>query len=223
MSCGIYKITAQDGKIYIGKSKNIEKRWSDYKSSFTKLKGQPDLYLSFKKYGWFNHTFEIVEECEEDKLGCKEFYWQHFYDVLGDNGLNMQYGSCYNISFQEQLFELKNTYFRKSVILHLYKKEGIENINFNFRKYRQRRGEKLPRKDRVSSNLNYVKKPISEETRRKLKNRDNYQLKKIVLDIQTGVFYSSLKEVCDLYSLNYNTMKQRLRGELKNNTQFIYA
>ena len=220
MSCGIYKIVAQDGKIYVGKSKNIEKRWRDYKSSFSKLKYQPDLYISFKKYGWFNHSFEILEECDKNEIGCREFYWQHFYEVLGENGLNMLYGSCYDVNLQEQLFNLKNTYFRKSVIAFLYKKEKIGDINFDVRKYLLRRGEKLPRK-RGSG----IYDRSSEETRIKLKNRSNSQLNKLVLDTQTGVFYNSLKELCTLYNMSYCSMKSKLqeKGKLVNNTQFIYA
>ena len=211
MSCGIYKITAQDGKIYIGKSKNIEKRWQGYKCAFTKLSGQPDLYISFKKFGWFNHNFEIIEECDESEIGCREFYWQHFYDVLGDNGLNMQYGSCYNISFQERLFELKNIYFRKSVLLYLYKNESLENINFNVKKYKQRRREKTTKKDKnVVDRTNILPN---------LKG-DKY---KIILDVKTGVFYYSLKELCTLYNLKYTTMRDRLEGKVSNKTQFIYT
>ena len=232
MSCGIYKITAQDGKIYIGKSKNIEKRWQGYKSAFTKLSGQPDLYCSFKKYGWFNHTFEIIEECNEEEIGCREFYWQHFYDVLSENGLNMKYGSCDDIPFQEQLFDLKNSYFRKSVLLYLYKNDNIENKNFNIRKYKQRRGEKLPKKERkkevdkrASYKYNGYKREISPETRIKLRNRSNFQVKKVVIDLETGVFYNSLRELCELYNFSYEYMKRRLQDKCKvqNNTQFIYA
>ncbi len=218
---GIYKITAQDGKIYIGKSRNIEKRWQDYISSFTKLSGQPDLYLSFKKYGWFNHNFEIIEECLEEELGCREFYWQHFYDVLGENGLNMMYGSCYDTDFQAHLFELNNSYFRNSVLRHLYKTEDIVNINFDIRKYRLRRGEKLPRKKRAKETKRRIN--YNPTSARNLSKGTREKRNKIVLDTETGVFYYSVKEVSELYGFKYETFKSKLNGKNRNNTQFIYA
>ena len=57
--CGIYKITSPSGKIYIGSSKNIKKRWQSY--SDKNCKGQPKLCKSFKKYGKENHIREIIE------------------------------------------------------------------------------------------------------------------------------------------------------------------
>ena len=46
---GIYKITSPSGKIYIGQSKDIEKRFKAYKN--LKCKGQPYIYRSLLKYG----------------------------------------------------------------------------------------------------------------------------------------------------------------------------
>ena len=46
---------------------------------------------------------------------------------------------------------------------------------------------------------------------------------KIVLDIETGVFYSSLKEVSILYDVNYRTLVKKLCGQNKNNTNFRYV
>lgn len=63
MSIGIYKITSPSGKVYIGQSWDIEKRWGAYRSLW--CKGQRKLYNSFVKYGVENHEFEIINEFEE--------------------------------------------------------------------------------------------------------------------------------------------------------------
>jgi group I intron endonuclease len=84
---GIYKITSPSGKIYIGASKDILKRWnSDYKYACN-VKSQTKLYRSFQKYGISNHTFEIVEICNVNFLFDKEIYWINFYNsyVFGLN------------------------------------------------------------------------------------------------------------------------------------------
>jgi group I intron endonuclease len=86
---GIYKIISPTGKIYIGKSTNIEKRHYQYKKGH--MKQQPALYNSIKKYGWDNHKIEILKECEEDELDQLEIYYINYYNSV-EKGLNLTYG-----------------------------------------------------------------------------------------------------------------------------------
>lgn len=80
MNIGIYKITNPKGKIYIGQSINIDKRFEWYRK--LRCKSQPKLYNSINKYGWESHTKEIIERCNENKLLERETYWKIFYKVL---------------------------------------------------------------------------------------------------------------------------------------------
>jgi group I intron endonuclease len=82
---GIYKIISPTKRVYIGQSRNIEKRFITYNS--LRCKQQPKLYNSFLKYGVKNHLFEIIEECNIELLNERERYYQDFYNVL-ENGLN---------------------------------------------------------------------------------------------------------------------------------------
>lgn len=82
---GIYKITSPTGKIYVGQSTNIIPRIRLYKNLH--CKGQRKIYLSLKKYGWENHVFEILEECDVDNLIERENYWKDYYNCV-ENGLN---------------------------------------------------------------------------------------------------------------------------------------
>ena len=84
---GIYKITNPEGKIYIGKSKNIEKRFSDYKR--LDCKNQPLIFQSLAKYGWLNHKFEIIEECSVNLLFERENFFIEKFNTI-DNGLNIK-------------------------------------------------------------------------------------------------------------------------------------
>lgn len=77
MKCGIYKITNPKGRIYIGQSKNISKRWNQYKYNYEYE--NHFIKNSIKKYGIELHKFEIVEICEENILSEKEIYWINFY------------------------------------------------------------------------------------------------------------------------------------------------
>lgn len=85
---GIYKITNSLGKIYIGQSVDLIKRQFDYKNH-RNCKSQTKLSNSIKKYGWDSHKYEIIEECSDiSTLNDKERYWQDFYNVIGNMGLN---------------------------------------------------------------------------------------------------------------------------------------
>ena len=83
---GIYKITSPSGKIYIGQSICIRKRWKSYINNPNNK--QYHLYRSFNKYGLDTHNFEIIHYCKVEELNELERYYQDFYDCIGRNGLN---------------------------------------------------------------------------------------------------------------------------------------
>lgn len=90
MSIGIYKITSPSGKVYIGKSINIEKRWDVYLKIYG-CEQQVKLFNSLCKYGSINHIFEIIEECSIEQLNEREIYYIKLYDSI-NNGLNLTEG-----------------------------------------------------------------------------------------------------------------------------------
>jgi group I intron endonuclease len=87
---GIYKITNPKGKIYIGKSKNIEDRFKSYKK-LQHCEQQTKLYNSLKKYSPENHKFEIIEECSIEQLNEREIHLIKIFDSIR-NGLNLTEG-----------------------------------------------------------------------------------------------------------------------------------
>lgn len=46
---------------------------------------------------------------------------------------------------------------------------------------------------------------------------------KVVLDLNTGVFYKNAKEASEFNNIKHSTLKSKLNGRNKNNTSFIYA
>ena len=90
---GIYKITNNLNKhSYIGQSVRIEHRWKEHKSPYNwKRESKKPLYLAFQKYGIENFTFEVLEECEREKLSEREKYWISFYNTY-KNGYNQTSG-----------------------------------------------------------------------------------------------------------------------------------
>lgn len=70
---GIYKITLKtDGRIYIGSSANIEKRWKWHCQSDKQL-----ISRAIRKYGVDNFLFEILEEvpaCRDQLIEREQYY-----------------------------------------------------------------------------------------------------------------------------------------------------
>tara|TARA_R110000772_G_scaffold19155_1_gene53691 strand:- start:123 stop:716 length:594 start_codon:yes stop_codon:yes gene_type:complete len=85
MRSGIYKITNPKGKVYIGKSKNVDVRW-DRHSKYKTLNNQPKLHSSFDEFGFENHTFEIIDT----NIELEEQYIQKYNSYK--NGLNGNFG-----------------------------------------------------------------------------------------------------------------------------------
>jgi group I intron endonuclease len=90
--CGIYKITSPTGRVYIGQSVDIKRRLRDYRYS-ERAKGQRKLYNSLKKYGYKKHKFEIVMQCDIEKLDEMEIFYIDAYNTFNTkHGLNCQHG-----------------------------------------------------------------------------------------------------------------------------------
>ena len=55
------------------------------------------------------------------------------------------------------------------------------------------------------------------------KLRGDSSRKKIVIDLETGIFYDCVKDAAEAKSISYNQLKNRLRGITFNNTSLRYA
>lgn len=84
MISGIYKITNTiTNKVYIGQSVNIKRRWREEKTAaFSTKDSEYNSVLSkaIRKYGLNNFKFEVIEECEKEKLNERERYWIQYYN-----------------------------------------------------------------------------------------------------------------------------------------------
>lgn len=102
--CGIYKITNLiNGKVYIGQSNDIYKRWKEHKRISKVSESGSLLYRAFKKYGIENFSFEILEKCEPKDLDEREiFYIKKFNSYVGGNegyGYNLTMGGYSHIGY----------------------------------------------------------------------------------------------------------------------------
>jgi len=176
---GIYKITNPKGGVYIGQSTNIENRKSDYISG--RCKGQVKLYRSIIKYGFELHLFEVIEECEIDLLNERERYWQDFYKVLEEGGLNLKLTTTTNKSgahSQETKQKISD-----SLKGHTYSDETRQKISDSL-KGRSRTEETKKKMSESMKRLGITPpsakgKKRSEETRKKLSEAAKNRKKKL--------------------------------------------
>ena len=225
--CGIYKITSPSGKIYIGESVNINRR--KYFYSTFRCKNQVKLYNSLKKYGWDLHVFELIEECCTTELKCRERHWQDFYDVLGENGLNCKLTECgelKQVHSEEVLNKMRVPKPNMRGENHPnWKKPMSENSKTKLSKSQKIRFIKNPNLGKNISLLSSGKNhrqygiPIPDYQKDIIRNCNS----KIVLCVNTGLFYSSALEASIVYCFKYSTLRSMLNGNCKNKTSLIYC
>jgi group I intron endonuclease len=198
---GIYKITSPSGRVYVGQSIDIDKRWKSYKN-IKSCSSQIKLKNSINKYGVDSHIFEIIEECNIDSLNTGERYWQDYYDVL-NKGLN-----CCLTSTNE----LKMVHSKETIDL-LKKINSGENHHYYGKLRPEFTGNKNP----------FYGKKHSEESLNKIKkNKSNPG--NIVLDLQTGIFYENVRQSARAKCIDIRHLENELKkGRAKINYGLIYA
>lgn len=249
--CGIYKITNPSGKVYIGEAVNIYRRWKYYTG--LRCNRQPPIYNSLVKYGVESHIFEVIEECEIEELKCRERYWQEFYQVLGENGLNCQYTECgelKQVHTQETKDKIRDANIgktispetrekiRKSREGFIFTEEHREKIskansgegNAQFGKKGELspnfgkeglRGEKHPHWGKRGELSHMWGKKASKETREKQSR--NSAKARIVLNLETGIFYDSCLEASVVINISAKRLSAYLNGSRTNKTSLIYV
>lgn len=63
----------------------------------------------------------------------------------------------------------------------------------------------------------------SKNMRKPKSNSDNHFKKRIILNTETGVFYQGINEASKSINMNYSTLRTKLQGGVKNDTNLIYC
>lgn len=90
---GIYMWTSPSGKIYIGQAKNLRERYNEFMRPNHRYAGEA-IENARKKYPDFTKwKYQVLEECEEEKLNEREQYWIEYYDSNNSQkGYNLTLG-----------------------------------------------------------------------------------------------------------------------------------
>ncbi len=210
---GIYKITSPSGKIYIGQSVNIEKRFLSY-SKLLRCKTQIKLFRSFLKYEVINHKFEIIEECDIELLNERERYYQDLYDVL-NNGLNCKLTNTADKS--GKLSEEVKINISKGNIGKKRTEEHKQNISNSLK------GRKIPEEVCLKKKHNALN--MSEETKLKMSNSrkgGKNPLSKKVICTNTLKIWDSITECSNDLGIRMKLLSRYLNNNHPNKTTIIY-
>jgi len=236
---GIYKITSPTKKVYIGQSIDIEKRFNTYKGLHCKV--QPILYRSFLKYGIDKHKFEILCECDINELNDKERYYQDAFMATGKNGLNcfLTKSSDRNGRHSEESRKKmsnsqagrklsEETKIKMSLAQKGKKRTEESKLKMSIASKGKNKSESHRKKmsertyteeERKKRSINATGKKHSEESKKNMSE----SRKKLILNIQTGIFYLGIEEAGKSIKMHKSTLATQLKGIVKNKTSFIYV
>lgn len=204
MTIGVYKITSPSKRVYVGSSKNIEKRFETYKK--LECKSQTRIYASLLKYGVDKHEFKILVECNESELYEYEHLYSLHYSTLGPKGLNCEIPNFKD--FKGEFSEETKNRMRLAKIGAKISKESIA-----------KRTEKQLGMKRKESTKQKMRKPKSIEHRLNISIGKG----KIVLNLETGIYYHGTRDASESCNIKKDTLKAQLNGARSNRTKFIYA
>lgn len=223
MSAGIYKITNKiNGKIYIGQSLNIEKRFNNHRNKSQNV----HLKNAFDKYGLDNFLFEpifvldssLTEEQMHFIMDEKEKEFIYFYESIDpEKGYNKKEGGSRGKLSEESIQKIKEKRAQQ-VIVHseeTKRKIGAGNKgkvhsleqNLNHKNHtmteegRKRVSEAHKGKCfRKNFNNGWLGKHIPEDHKQKLREARLKYHKKILL-VETQEVFNNAQEIEDIYRI----------------------
>ncbi|MEJ2905059.1 GIY-YIG nuclease family protein [Pedobacter panaciterrae] len=209
---GIYKFTAPNGAIYIGQARNLERRYLEYQTEL--IKKHRRLYQSVLQFGFEAHVYEVVEYCNFSDLNERERFYQDLYDVCGERGLNCRLTMTDNkkgFLVPESRDKIRGSHIGKT------------RTDLTKSRISQTRKEKLiPAWNKGIARTNEVKAKLKASRTGKRIGAD-HPTAKTILNMETGVFFDTMKEAALSNGLNYSTLNAYLKNVIPNRTALIYV
>lgn len=197
MTSGVYTITnMKNNKVYVGYSKNTERRLKEHKYALRNgTHHNLLLQRSFDKYGEDAFVFEHLECWNESVLPSMENYW------------------CKLLSTHDPRFgfNMKPTDGVSGRGKH--SEEAIMKMSI------AGKGRTHTDESRIKMSIAHTGKTLSPETRLRIGAAGV----KPVIDTETGLTYRSVKEAAKITGIKYRTLVSKLSGNRTNNTTLIYA
>lgn len=249
---GIYKITSPSGKVYIGQSVDIYRRFNYYKSN--NCKKQKLLYNSLLKYGYNSHLFEIVKVCLKEELNKYEIEFIKKYDCFfTKTGLNLRSGGNQNRLSKTSIDKIKakranqviteetKNKIRQSLIgrkkspdtvlkgVQTRKSNGYfhskeTKIKIGISNKNKLLGRKLSEEVKLKIGNSNKGKTLTIEMKKNISKRmiGNKNPCKKVINYETKEIFNSIKEASDVLNISQSYLSQQLNGKRRNKTKLMY-
>lgn len=174
---GIYGIRNNiDGKIYVGQSVNIGKRWIAHTNLLAKNKHFNNyLQHAWNKCGKDVFDFVVLEKCSKEELNDRETYWKEYYDKqFGTYNL----GSTGNVGTMSEEHKKKLSKARKGKFCGkkhpMYGKHHTYETKMKISKANKGRPSSLKGKKLSEEQIEFLRKintgrKMSEETKEKIR------------------------------------------------------
>ena len=215
---GIYLVTNKlNGHQYVGQSVNIKRRWMKHKCP-SSITNDRIINKAYRKYGFDNFDYQVIEECSEEMLDEREKYWINNLNPV----YNMNEGGTGN----------KGHHHSESVkkILSNKSKAQWENSSAEEKAKRiannligPRKGHKVSIETRSKLRNANIGKKASEETKRKIslslkgKNDNKSHFKTIVAlknNNAVAIFFS-VQFAGEFLKTHPSSISKVLKGERK--------
>lgn len=138
---GIYMIQNKiNGKIYIGQSIDIKRRWREHKNNSKNRNCY--FYCALRKYGIENFSFSVLEECSIKELDYLERKYISLYHSLDkDFGYNIEFGG--NVPGKRSLETKEKIKATKSKNPYIYSKESKEKMSLSAKSRKEHKLSKI--------------------------------------------------------------------------------
>lgn len=224
MKTGIYKITNKvNGKIYIGQSKDIERRFKHHKALYSDFA----IHQALKKYGIENFIFEVLYECQIEEMNKWETFYITIFGSLSPKGYNLNMGGD-GKEISEETKKKMSESRRKQIRPKCKDETKVKIGNANRGKKHteetkqkwsdQRKGTKTGKENPMfgKTHSKDVKSLLSEKSsgsNNPMFGRtgiSNPTAKNIEID---GIEYCGLRETAKKLNITYNQIKSRLKSD----------
>lgn len=236
---GIYKIeNIVNGKIYIGSSNCIERRWSEHiKNLESNNHYNKHLQNSWNKYGKNCFNFSVIEYCQESELLNREQYYIDNLKVLDDSiGYNIaphadkpflsEYGKQRVKEVNSELFKGENSNFNKHSekdVMHVI--ELLKNGDFSYEEISIKTGipigtiQSIRYKDSwkyLTHDIDFPEGIVMSKNNKQLNHQELLEIIQLILDGKTNL------EIANMYQKNVGTINDiRIKKTHKELTKYI--
>jgi group I intron endonuclease len=212
---GIYKITSPTGRVYVGQSIDILRRFKSYKKY--PCPEQIKLHHSFLKYGVEAHAFEVLQECSIEDLNERERYWQDYYNVI-THGLNCKltgtadarvvFSGATLLKMSKNMTGPLNRMYGRPLDPHpMQGRTGSLSPIY---------GRKHTAETKKLQSEKAQGRPVPESAKEKISAANG----KKVVNTKTNEVFNSIRKAADSAGIKAVTLKACLSGKFKNKTTF---